>query len=269
MSHTSGVPAWEQPFSIKDMYDWETRDRAARRAAAVVGAGHGVGLPRGEPGAPGRRGDPADHRARRSSSSSPRRSPARSARTSRSAPGRPTGTGSRPSSRRRGRRSNPDADMTSIAVRTLTGPVMSTKATTTPEWRAADLGALNGHSNARGVLDVMRVLTARRGGRRAPAALAEDDRPDLRRPGRRRGPGAGGAVPVRHRLRADPGAVRAVPARGPGRVLGRLGRLDGRHGPRPAADDHLHDEQDGRRASSGPSARSPTSAPSTPRWTER
>ena len=39
------------------------------------------------------------------------------------------------------------------------GPVMSTKATSTPEWRAADLGALNGHSNARGVLDVMRVLS--------------------------------------------------------------------------------------------------------------
>ena len=58
--------------------------------------------------------------------------------------------------RRRGRRANPDADMTSVAMRTWTGPVMSTKATTTPEWRAADLGALNGHSNARGVLDVMR-----------------------------------------------------------------------------------------------------------------
>lgn len=35
---------------------------------------------------------------------------------------------------------------------------MSTKATLSPEWRAADLGALNGHSNARGVLDVMRLV---------------------------------------------------------------------------------------------------------------
>jgi CubicO group peptidase (beta-lactamase class C family) len=45
---------------------------------------------------------------------------------------------------------------------------MSTKATTTPEWRAADLGALNGHSNARGVLDVLRVipLGGEAGGRR-------------------------------------------------------------------------------------------------------
>ena len=24
MSHTSGVSGWDQPFSIKDMYDWET-----------------------------------------------------------------------------------------------------------------------------------------------------------------------------------------------------------------------------------------------------
>ena len=58
--------------------------------------------------------------------------------------------------------------MTSIATRTWTGPVMSTKATATPEWRAADLGALNGHSNARGVLDVLRVISlgGEAGGRR-------------------------------------------------------------------------------------------------------
>ena len=30
MSHTSGVPAWEQPFSVRDMYDWE---RATERLA--------------------------------------------------------------------------------------------------------------------------------------------------------------------------------------------------------------------------------------------
>jgi CubicO group peptidase (beta-lactamase class C family) len=36
---------------------------------------------------------------------------------------------------------------------------MSTKATSSPEWRKADLGALNGHSNARGVLQVMRTLS--------------------------------------------------------------------------------------------------------------
>jgi CubicO group peptidase (beta-lactamase class C family) len=44
-------------------------------------------------------------------------------------------------------------------VKTYTGPVASAKAANSPEWRAADLGALNGHSNARGVLEVMRTLT--------------------------------------------------------------------------------------------------------------
>jgi CubicO group peptidase (beta-lactamase class C family) len=44
-------------------------------------------------------------------------------------------------------------------VKTYTGPVASAKAANSPEWRRADLGALNGHSNARGVLDVMRVLS--------------------------------------------------------------------------------------------------------------
>jgi CubicO group peptidase (beta-lactamase class C family) len=52
-----------------------------------------------------------------------------------------------------------EIDPNSIAVRTFTAPTMSVKATNSPEWRAADLGALNGHSNARGVLDVMRVLS--------------------------------------------------------------------------------------------------------------
>ena len=54
------------------------------RAAAVVGARDGVGLPREQPGSPGRRGHPADHRTRRSRRSWTTRSPARSARTSRS-----------------------------------------------------------------------------------------------------------------------------------------------------------------------------------------
>jgi CubicO group peptidase (beta-lactamase class C family) len=53
---------------------------------------------------------------------------------------------------------------------------MSTKATTTPEWRAADLGALNGHSNARGVLDVLRVISlgGEAGGRRLLSEKAID-----------------------------------------------------------------------------------------------
>jgi hypothetical protein len=54
---------------------------------------------------------------------------------------------------------DPDVDLTSVPARTWRSPVISTRATLSTEWRAADLGALNGHSNARGVLDVMRVLS--------------------------------------------------------------------------------------------------------------
>ena len=158
MAHTSGVPALEQPFSIRDMYDWET---ACERLAMqrpwwepgtasgyhAANQGHLVGEvirritnttfqrfvadeiagPLG-----------ADFQVGALEQDWPRIAPV-------VAPPRVE--------------PDPDVDPTSVATRTWTGPVMSTKATTTPEWRAADLGALNGHSNARGVLDVLRVLS--------------------------------------------------------------------------------------------------------------
>ena len=167
MSHTSGVPAWEQPFSIKDMYDWET---ACERLAAQ--------RPWWEPGTASgyhaaNQGHLVGEVIRRITGRTFKQFVAeqiagplgadfqvgaRQSDWDRIAPVVPP---PRPDP-------NPDADPTSVAMRTWTGPVMSTKATTTPEWRAADLGALNGHSNARGVLDVMRVVTlgGEAGGRR-------------------------------------------------------------------------------------------------------
>ena len=44
-------------------------------------------------------------------------------------------------------------------VPVLHGPVASARAANSPEWRLADMGALNGHTNARGLLTVMRTLT--------------------------------------------------------------------------------------------------------------
>ena len=41
MSHTSGVSGWAQPVVVDDIYDWEKSTVDARRAGAVVGAGHG------------------------------------------------------------------------------------------------------------------------------------------------------------------------------------------------------------------------------------
>ena len=63
MSHTSGVSGWAQPVEVDDLYDWEKSTSMLAASGAVVGARHRVGLPRAQPGAPGRRGHPADHRA--------------------------------------------------------------------------------------------------------------------------------------------------------------------------------------------------------------
>ena len=158
MSHTSGVSGWEQPFSVRDMYDWPTAtERLARQrpwwepgtASGYHAASQGflvgevirritnktfhkfvddeIAGPLG-----------ADFQVGAAESDWHRIAPVVAPPRAEPAAG---------------------IDMTSIAVRTFTAPVMSVKATTSPEWRAADLGALNGHSNARGVLDVLRVLS--------------------------------------------------------------------------------------------------------------
>jgi CubicO group peptidase (beta-lactamase class C family) len=158
MAHTSGVSSWEQPFSVRDMYDWATAcERLAQQRpwwepgtasgyhAATQGFLVGEVIRRitnktfekfvadeiaGPLGADFQVGARERDWGRVASLV---------------APPRPESAG--------------DPDPASISVRTLTAPVMSVKATRTPEWRAADLGALNGHSNARGVLDVLRVLS--------------------------------------------------------------------------------------------------------------
>ncbi len=53
-------------------------------------------------------------------------------------------------------------DPASPAYKTLTGPAADAAAANTPDWRRADIGAANGHGNARSVARVMSVLA--RGG---------------------------------------------------------------------------------------------------------
>src|ERR1700750_864657 len=87
----------------------------------------------------------------------------------------------------------------------------------------------------------------RRRGRRGPPARPGNHRHDLPRAVERPRPGAGRPAALRHRLRAAAGRRRGLH---PGRedlLLGRLGRLDHPHGPRPPDDGLLHDEQDGTR----------------------
>jgi CubicO group peptidase (beta-lactamase class C family) len=50
----------------------------------------------------------------------------------------------------------------SPAVRTLTGPPVQAEAANTPGWRLADIGAVNGHGNARSVARIMSAVS--RGG---------------------------------------------------------------------------------------------------------
>ncbi|MGY1723983.1 serine hydrolase domain-containing protein [Blastococcus sp. SYSU DS0533] len=158
LSHTSGVSGWEQPFSIRDMYDWPsaTERLAQQRPWWEPGTasgyhannqGHLVGeVIRRITGTTFKKfvadriADPlgADFQIG-----------ARESEVSRIAPVVPPPP--------------PDVDPRtldpeSVAVKTFTGPLASAKAANSPEWRAADLGALNGHSNARGVMRVLRAL---------------------------------------------------------------------------------------------------------------
>jgi CubicO group peptidase (beta-lactamase class C family) len=157
MSHTSGVSGWEQPFSIRDMYDWEP---ACERLAAQ--------RPWWEPGtASGYHAKNQGHLVgeviRRITGhtfkqfvtdqiAGPLQADfqigARETDWNRIAPViAPPPEEEAP------------LDPESVHGKTYLGPKSSVKAANSPEWRLADLGALNGHSNARGVLDVLRVLS--------------------------------------------------------------------------------------------------------------
>ena len=50
-------------------------------------------------------------------------------------------------------------DPTSPAVRTFTGPLVDAQPANTAAWRAADIGAANGHANARSVARVLSAVT--------------------------------------------------------------------------------------------------------------
>jgi CubicO group peptidase (beta-lactamase class C family) len=168
MSHTSGVSGWDPPFSIKDMYDWTTStERLAEQA------------PWWEPGtASGYHANNQGHLVgeviRRVTNKTFKQFVADEI-------AGPLGAdfqiGARESDWDRIAPVVPpppteidfaSLDPQSVLYRTFTGPVASAKAANSPEWRQADMGALNGHSNARGVLDVMRVLSlgGEAGGRR-------------------------------------------------------------------------------------------------------
>jgi CubicO group peptidase (beta-lactamase class C family) len=158
LSHTSGVSGWDAPFEVSDMYDWEmsTQRLAAQAPWWEPGTasgyhannqGHLVGeLVRRVTGMPLKQfvaeqiAGPldADFQIGAAEPDWPRIAPVVPP------PPLPIDLASLP----------PESPM----FKTFTGPVADAGNANTPAWRRADMGALNGHANARSVARIIRAL---------------------------------------------------------------------------------------------------------------
>ena len=155
LSHTSGLSGWEEPIATEDLYDWEKATALLAAQAPwwepgtasgyhaitqgflvgeVVRRATGTTLGRffaeeiaAPLGADFHIGLPAEHDARVAPVIPP-------------AAGLPTG------------------DRSSLPIRTLGNPPLRAEATWTVPWRRAELGAINGHGNARSVAAIQSVL---------------------------------------------------------------------------------------------------------------
>jgi CubicO group peptidase (beta-lactamase class C family) len=159
LGHTSGVSGWAAPFALADMYDWEasTQRLAAQQPWWEPGTasgyhaanqGHLVGeLVRRVTGMPLKRfvaqeiAGPlgADFQIGAAESDWNRIAPVVPP------PPLPIDLGSL----------DPDSPM----VKTFTGPVLGAESANTPAWRQADMGATNGHGNARSVARIIKALS--------------------------------------------------------------------------------------------------------------
>ena len=162
LAHTSGVSGWDPPFTVEDMYDWDTS--TARLAAQA---------PWWEPGtASGYHANNQGHLV---------------GEVVRRVTGRPLKqfvaeelAGPLGADLQIGAREQDWARIADVVpppplaidlsalpqdspvVRTFTGPVADASRANTPGWRRADMGALNGHANARSLARVLSVVS--RGG---------------------------------------------------------------------------------------------------------
>src|SRR5262249_43940203 len=133
----------------------------------------------------------------------------------------------------------------SLTVKTLTGPFIEADAANTPGWRRADLGAVNGHGNARSVARVMSVVA--RGGEVGGVRLLRPEAIDLIFTEQINGIDLVLGVPLRFGI----GYGLPVPVLLPWIPDERICYWGGWGGSmiimdtRPAHDDLLHDEQDG------------------------
>jgi CubicO group peptidase (beta-lactamase class C family) len=158
LSHTSGVSGWEQPFLTEDMYDW---DKSTSQLASQA--------PWWEPGsASGYHAQNQGHMVgeiiRRITGKSLKQFVAEEI-------AGPLGADFQIGAQERDWARIADVvpppplpfdmdaiDMQSPAFKTMTGPVPDAAAANTAGWRNADMGAINGHGNARSVARIMSAL---------------------------------------------------------------------------------------------------------------
>ncbi|MFZ1995460.1 MAG: serine hydrolase domain-containing protein [Solirubrobacteraceae bacterium] len=159
LSHTSGVSGWDAPFEVSDMYDWtSSTERLAGQAPwwepgtasgyHANNQGHLVGeIVRRVTGLPLRRfvaeqiAGPlgADFQIGAAERDWPRIAPVVPP------PPLPIDLAALP----------PESPM----YKTFTGPVAEAANANTAAWRQADMGALNGHANARSVVRIIKALS--------------------------------------------------------------------------------------------------------------
>jgi CubicO group peptidase (beta-lactamase class C family) len=162
MSHTSGVSGWDPPFTVEDMYDWQT---ATTRLAGQA--------PWWEPGtASGYHANNQGHLVGELVRRLTGRPLKQFVAEELAAPlGADLQIGAREQDWGRIADVVPPPPLAidlaalpadSPVVRTFTGPVADAGKANTPGWRRADLGALNGHANARSLARVLSVVS--RGG---------------------------------------------------------------------------------------------------------
>ncbi len=177
MAHTSGVAGWDPPFTAEDMYDW---DSSVARLAAQA--------PWWEPGtASGYHAQNQGHLLGELVRRTDGRSLKQYVAEELAGPlGADFQIGAKPEDEGRIAPVIPPPplpidlsalDPASPVARCFTGPVADAANANTAAWRAADMGALNGHSNARGVLDIMRVVSL--GGEAGGVRLLSDKTVDL------------------------------------------------------------------------------------------
>lgn len=158
MSHTSGVSAWEQPVEIEDLFDWE-RSTSMLAAQApwwepgtasgyhALNQGHLVGeVIRRITGTPLRRFFAEEIARPLGADFQIGLDPTDAGRVSNVVPPPPIAF---------------DLDALgpdSVAVKTLTGPLVDASVAWSDGWRDADIGAANGHSNARSVARIQSVV---------------------------------------------------------------------------------------------------------------